>query len=90
MANKIGVSPFEAYWVDLRDLYVHGDQFVNFAIDAKSSAVSTITATGGNRYPSAADIDALFTGADKYIQQDGVINLTIAGRQVDQTRGPVL
>lgn len=88
LASKIGVSPFEAYWVDLRDLYIYGDQFVNYALDG--SAVSTITASGGNRYPKAADIDALFTGADKYIQHDGIYNLTIAGRQQDRTRGPVL
>lgn len=90
LASKIGVSPFEAYWVDLRDLYIYGDQFTNFAVAGGASAVSTITASGGNRYPTTADIDALFTGTDKYIQQDGVVNLTIAGRQVDRSVGSTL
>ena len=88
LAGKIGASPdYEGYWVDLRDLFKYGDQFANFALDASSSAVKILEATGRARYPSGTEIDALFAGDDKYIQTDGIVNLSIAGRVVDRTRG---
>jgi len=87
LANKIGTTPFEAYWVDLRDLLIYGDQFSNFALDSSASAVPVIEALGGGRYTTTTAIDALFAGTDKYIQVDGICNLTIAGRQEDRTRG---
>lgn len=89
LASKIGPSPFEAYWVDLRDLFKYGEQFMNFAPDAASGALSVITATGGGRYPSTADIDGLFAAAApaNILQTDGVVDLSIAGRVVDRTRG---
>ena len=88
LASKFGTGPgYTGYWLDLRDLFVYGDQFVNFAPDAAGGAISVVKGTGGTRYPLAADINALFTGADKYIQCDGIVNLAIAGRQADHTPG---
>lgn len=87
LAGKIGESPYEGYWVDIRDLLKYGDQFANFALDASSSAVKILEATGRARYPSGTEIDALFAGDDKYIQTDGIVNLSIRGRVVDRTRG---
>lgn len=75
----------EGYWVDLRDLLKYGDQFVNFAPDAAQSALSVVTASGGRRYATANDINGLFKGNDKWIDQDGVVNLNIAGRVKDST-----
>lgn len=78
------------YLVDLRDLYVYGDQFVNFdpestgggagiAIDLPSTALE-------HRYATEALIDTLFTGsAEDSVRQDGVISLNIMGVQVDHT-----
>lgn len=89
LANKIGSSPYEAYWVDLRDLLVHGDQFANFALDTAASAMTTMNADGTYRYPSDADIAALFvdgSSAGNYIQTDGVVDVMIAGRQIDRTK----
>lgn len=87
LAGKVA-SPAEGYWVDLRDLLIYGDQFLNFVPDAASNALSTLAADGvGARYPKATHIDNLFAGADKYIQQDGVVNLSIKGRQIDRTPG---
>jgi len=93
--NKIpdGVGGYRAYWVDLRDLFMYGDQFLNFAPDGAANALTLFTSGGKYRYPSSADIDALFTGAtaaDRIIRHDGVVNLVIAGRQKDRTSGPVL
>lgn len=93
LAQNIGPSPYEAYWVDLRDLFVYGEQFLNFAPDSATSALNVLDASGKNRYPTTATINDLFVGADaatRRIDTDGVVDFVIAGRQVDRTRGPVL
>lgn len=77
------------YWVDVKDLFLHGDQFLNYAIDASSSKVSLpVAATAQRRYPLSADIDALFVnaaGGKKYVRMDGVTSLNILGRQYEVT-----
>lgn len=93
LANKINTGAPVGYWIDIRDLLTHGDQFLNFAPDGAANALTVVGATGKWAYPSTADIDALFTGAtaaDRIIRHDGVVTLTIAGRQADRTKGPVL
>ena len=94
LADKIGSAGpgYHGYWVDLRDLLVHGDQFINFAPDTASSALSVLTGDGKNRYPVASEIDNLFAGAapDNILTTDGVVDLLIHGRQRDRTSGPVL
>lgn len=88
MPNRFGTSPYKAYWVDFRDLLVHGDQFLNFAPDAASSALNFAAASGKTRYPTAADIDTLFVDpAKNYFESDGVVDVTIMGRQRDRTPG---
>lgn len=93
LANKIGTGPsYEGYYVDLRDLLIYGDQFLNYAPDSASSALSVLTAEGKTRYPSTAEINSLFKSSEaNYLETDGVMNLSIAGRQVDKTpRGQYL
>lgn len=89
MPNRFGApGAYKAYWVDFRDLLVYGDQFLNFAPDATSSALNFAGATGKTRYPTAADIDTLFVDpAKNYFETDGVVDLTIMGRQRDRTPG---
>lgn len=74
-----------SYWVDMRDLFIHGDQLINFDPANAASAVSCLTAAGAKRYPDATTVDALFNGANKLIRQDGVCHLQIKGRQRDRT-----
>lgn len=77
-----------AYWVDLRDLYLYGDQFVNFALtDTAAGLVALPTAGLQKRYPSSADVDALFSAASpaNQVRQDGVVRLSIATRLREQT-----
>lgn len=74
------------YWVDIRDVFLYGDQFSNLA-----------TATAGwNRmnlpepdldhdYVVAADLLELFATASTFGKQDGIVSLQILGTQVDQT-----
>lgn len=77
------------YWVDTRDLFVHGEQFTNVAAPANSVALPT--AAGKRRYAVAADIDALFVDiAKNKVHMDGVTTLSIKGRQVDHTPGQTL
>lgn len=76
------------YWIDFRDLFVHGDQFANFVLGPAHSALNVINADGSTRYALPAEIDGLFKNAAKnLIRTDGVCTLSIAGRQVDRTPG---
>lgn len=88
-ANGPLSSNTEDYWVDLRDLFLYGDQFVNWSMvaDATGTSVAMPTAALNKKYPTAAMVDALFvdaTNADR-IREDGVMNLNILGHQVDAT-----
>lgn len=77
----------DAYWVDVRDIFLSGDQFINYALtDTDSNIIGLPTAALQKRYPSSADTDELFVtpATLKYIRQDGVVNLTILGRQVEE------
>lgn len=92
-----GSGPFPAltddggYWADLRDLFLYGDQFVNFAMTATDdNSVALPTPSGNKRYPVLTDMQSLFVdngvaGTKQYVRQDGVATLTILGRQKDMT-----
>ena len=77
------------YWLDMRDLFVFGDQFVNYDIVTAGDASHVVLpdATLQTRYASAAMADALFvTPAGKnYIQSDGVVTLDILGKIANLT-----
>lgn len=77
------------YWVDMRDLFLYGDQFVNFSLAATDdNSVALPTAGLNKRYVSDADIDAIFVdaaGGSELVRQDGTARLSILGRQVDMT-----
>lgn len=81
----------DAYWVDMRDLFVHGDQFVNFSM-AGVTNMSGVALPGANTairdYPVAADINALFVGSTpdtQLIRTDGIVQLNVLGTQQDHT-----
>ena len=88
-ANGPLTGTTNGYWVDLRDLFLYGDQFVNFSMSATDdNSVALPTAGMNKRYVSAADIDALFkdaAGGKNLVRQDGTAHLSILGRQVDYT-----
>jgi hypothetical protein len=82
------------FYVDVRDLFVYGDQFVNFTMadDTSDQSVPLPTSALEKRFIATdTDIDNLFvdddtgdTGAHN-IRQDGIVSLTIAGTQRDMT-----
>ena len=76
------------YWVDVRDLYIHGDQFHNLnTANTDKNLVALPTAALETEYVTEADIDGLFVtaGTARYVRQDGVVTLTILGTQQDHT-----
>jgi len=77
------------YVVDVRDLFIYGDQFVNYDLTTATDAnlVAMPASTTAHRYASQADIDGLFVtpASAKMVKIDGVVNLSILGRQRDTT-----
>jgi hypothetical protein len=74
------------FWVDVKDLLVYGDQFVNFTLAATDAGLVALPdASLGHRYADEASIDALFVSATAVdgVTQDGVARLSILGTQMD-------
>ena len=76
--------------LDIKDLFVYGDQFVNFDIDAGTadgSYVALPSAGLEKRYPTETDINSLFVGGTPtaLVKQDGVARFSILGGLDDST-----
>lgn len=95
-ADPGGFAATAAYVLDRRDLFLYGDQFVNFdcsgttypaangdwnLVDLPAADLSSIV------YPVAADADRMFvSGATSpYVKVDGVCTFRVATRLVDTT-----
>ena len=82
------VTDANGYWVDIKDLFMYGEQFVNFALTATDAGLVALPTAGmEKRYVTSADVDGLFAGiapANK-IHADGIVTLTVAGSLVDTT-----
>lgn len=73
-----------AYYIDQRDLFIHGDDFYNTVFSDFAGNKSNLV-TGGE-YIDQAFIPNLFTTTDvDFIKEDGVVDLVIMGKQVDTT-----
>lgn len=82
-----GTGPMETdpkgYYVDARDLYVHGDQWVNHSLpDVVSKATIPSPVDFNKEYVTSSDIEALFVGTegpeDRMLRQDGIATMMIA------------
>lgn len=74
------------YWIDIRDLFVHGDQFINYAADETDNVVSWDgTSFHEKKYPLPADLQLMGILDTLTAEQDGVVSLNILGTQVDLT-----
>ena len=83
------------YWVDLKDLLNHGDQFINYATPASGNSgvpfMELPLASGVRRYAASAEIMALFSDTTNgRFRQDGICSLSIMGRQQQQNNNLVL
>lgn len=68
------------YWIDVRDLLIHGEQFINFGFTATDRGLVALpTAALGKRYVDDTSLKALFVdNVNKYfVKQDGVVDLAI-------------
>jgi hypothetical protein len=90
-----GTTPVGGYWVDIKDLYLYGDQFVNqpmgpSPVGDNLNVISNPTTTLGVRFPGTTDHQKFFKDITKcYLHQDGVCNFTILGTQVETSlQGP--
>ncbi|WP_374413003.1 hypothetical protein [Novosphingobium colocasiae] len=96
------VTATAPYFLDMRDLFIHGDQFQNLTgwSDNVTSTLSnfsagimggpSVSAPNNWAYPSEANLKSLFvSGTNYYVRQDGFVSLNIKGRQVDYTPGNV-
>lgn len=84
------VTDAQGYRVDLKDLYLYGEQFNNRgnAVTNASLITSANAALTNCHYPQAlADIDALFvTTGTNLTREDGVVELAIASAPVNPLR----
>lgn len=87
-AGSTFVDSATAMVIDLRDLFIYGDQFINFALTATDAGLVALPTAGLNkRYPVSSDIEGLFVGTTppSLIKEDGVVTLSILGTQQDMT-----
>ena len=84
-----------AYWVDLRDLFLYGDQFLNFDHDSTTATGADfanavqlpLATTFQHKYAAEGDAAEMFVDetTKRLIRTDGVVQLVIMGRETDQT-----
>lgn len=83
MNGPLGDRPTGDYWLDMRDLFLYGDQFANFDLsdaNANANAIGLPDASLQKTYANAAQADALFVNAGlNLVRQDGVCRLHIKG-----------
>lgn len=82
----------DPYNLDLRDLFLYGEDFSNFALTGAENAIA-MPRDGlglGKRYPVLADAQAVFVdaaseGTKQFIEEDGRIDLTFSTEIEDTT-----
>lgn len=84
----------EDYWFDCKDLFLHGDQFINYTPDidnAHAVALPGAAAIGQPfdiKYPTGAMMNSLFVdtvGTKQYVREDGVCHFNILGKLSETT-----
>ena len=77
----------EDYWVDLKDLFLYGDQFLNYSLSGYAPALPAVNEPCP-KFVTEEMVDALFVttdGTKSYIRQDGVCNFNILSRLQETT-----
>jgi len=88
---KDEVPANDDYWLDLRDLFIHGDQFVNYDPASAVPFLALPSATANRRYAAQAEIKSFFSAPTTgKFEADGLISLSVLGRQRSSQPGLVL
>lgn len=86
-----GVITADDYMLNVRDLLLYGEQFLNYAPDASAGFVALPAANTQRRYADATQAGKLFAvPADGRFRADGMVSLSIMGRQKETTHNKVL
>lgn len=87
--SPFGATAPDGMYVDIRDLLIYGDQFLNFAATATDANIVDlpVPATLQRRYVDNDDIVSLFAGTTppSLVKHDGVCRFHILGTQQDET-----
>lgn len=86
--GPLGTTPTNDYYVDMKDLFLYGEQFSNVApMDSTMNGVALPDAALNDRYPTLAMIDTLFKAAApaNQVRMDGIVSLGIDSLIVDTT-----
>lgn len=81
----------DGFWIDIADIFVHGDQFLHHmnAADPYPAGAQVMALPAADltvRYPTEAMVDGLFKdSANPFMSQDGIMRLNILGGIVDTT-----
>ena len=80
------------YFLDVKDLFLHGGQFVNHTMGATANHGLAIPEVGdlNKKYLTEAMMNSLFSttdGSASYILQDGVVHFDILGKIAETTPG---
>lgn len=77
------------YRIDLKDLFLYGEQMINYVNTTASKNIVNLPATSmgtsaTKKYASSTDADALFKSAGtNKIKMDGIVSLNILGQQIE-------
>ena len=73
----------EDYWFDIKDLFLHGDQFVNHALGGGRMPAIPVVSNLDKKYLTETMMNAMFAdtgGTASYIYDDGSLHMDILGR----------
>jgi len=91
-------SATDDYWVDMRDLFLHGDQWLSAIpfnpAPANEGDFNSIALPPGDnaqlyKYPNDAMVKSLFVGNVGTVNEDGYVSMSISGKQLDYTVGNI-
>ena len=78
------------YMVSYRDLLLYGEQFINYT-PSGAGFMELPLSTGARRYAAATEIMEMFSDTvNGRFRTDGMISLSILGRQKEVTHNKVL
>lgn len=76
----------DGYWVDVRDLFLYGDEFRNYAAAAGASFLARPSANGTIGYATLTEARAFFASTTApVIRSDGVINFSVLSHPTQAT-----